>query len=63
MNEQLIEQLAEQAGMSKDKYGMFFAKDFESHKADGVDLAEFAHITFEVAHAAGERAQQRAIQW
>jgi hypothetical protein len=33
-------QLAEQAGMTDDKYGMFFAVD--KHTEDGVDLEKFA---------------------
>jgi hypothetical protein len=43
MNER-IRQLAEQAGMTDDKFGMFFAKDFDSHCADGVDLEKFAEL-------------------
>ena len=41
MNER-IRQLAEQAGMSDDKFGMFFAKD--KHDEDGVDLEKFAEL-------------------
>ncbi len=41
MNEQ-IKKLAEQAGMSDDKFGMFFAKD--KHNEDGVDLEKFAEL-------------------
>ena len=41
MNERLKE-LAEQAGMTDDKYGMFFAKD--KHNEDGVDLEKFAEL-------------------
>jgi hypothetical protein len=41
MNER-IKKLAEQAGMSDDKYGMFFAKD--KHDEDGVDLEKFAEL-------------------
>jgi hypothetical protein len=37
-----IKQLAEQAGMTDDKYGMFFAKD--KHDEDGVDLEKFAEL-------------------
>lgn len=41
MNERLIK-LAEQAGMTDDKYGMFFALD--KHNEDGVDLEKFAEL-------------------
>ena len=41
MNER-IKQLAEQAGMTDDKFGMFFAKD--KHNEDGVDLEKFAEL-------------------
>ena len=41
MNER-IKQLAEQAGMTDDKFGMFFAKD--KHDEDGVDLEKFAEL-------------------
>jgi hypothetical protein len=41
MNER-IRQLAEQAGMTDDKFGMFFAKD--NHNEDGVDLEKFAEL-------------------
>ena len=41
MNER-IKELAEQAGMSDDKFGMFFAKD--KHDEDGVDLEKFAEL-------------------
>jgi hypothetical protein len=41
MNER-IKELAEQAGMTDDKYGMFFAKD--KHDEDGVDLEKFAEL-------------------
>jgi hypothetical protein len=41
MNKRL-KQLAEQAGMTDDKFGMFFAKD--SHNEDGVDLEKFAEL-------------------
>jgi hypothetical protein len=37
-----IRELAEQAGMTVDKYGMYFAKD--KHEEDGVDLEEFAEL-------------------
>jgi hypothetical protein len=40
MNEQLIK-LAEQAGMTDDKFGMFFAKDKHEY---GVDLEKFAEL-------------------
>jgi len=40
----LIQKLAAQAGMSDDKFGMFFANDFDSHCADGVDLQKFAEL-------------------
>ena len=43
MNEK-IKLLAEQAGMTDGKFGMFFAKDFDSHCADGVDLEKFAEL-------------------
>jgi hypothetical protein len=43
MNER-IKELAEKAGMTDDKFGMFFAKDFDSHCADGVDLEKFAEL-------------------
>ena len=43
MNER-IKELAEQAGMTDDKFGMYFAKDFDSHCADGVDLEKFAEL-------------------
>ena len=43
MNER-IKELAEQAGMTNDKFGMYFAKDFDSHCADGVDLEKFAEL-------------------
>jgi hypothetical protein len=35
-----IKELAEQAGMTDGKYGMFFAVD--KHNEDGVDLEKFA---------------------
>ena len=41
MNER-IKELAEQAGMTVDKFGMFFAKD--KHNEDGVDLEKFAEM-------------------
>lgn len=41
MNER-IRQLAEQAGMTDDKFGMYFAKD--KHNEDGVDLEKFAEL-------------------
>ena len=41
MNERLKE-LAEQAGMTDDKFGMYFAKD--KHNEDGVDLEKFAEL-------------------
>ena len=34
-----IRELAEQAGMTDDKFGMYFAKD--KHNEDGVDLEKF----------------------
>jgi hypothetical protein len=40
----IIKQLADQADMTDDKYGMYFAKDFDSHCADGVDLEKFAEL-------------------
>ena len=44
MNEQ-IRELAERAGMTDDKFGMFFAKD--KHDEDGVDLEKFAELIVE----------------
>jgi hypothetical protein len=41
MNER-IRELAEQAGMTDDKFGMFFAKD--KHDEDGVDLEKFSEL-------------------
>jgi hypothetical protein len=41
MNKRL-KQLAAQAGMTDDKFGMFFAKD--GHNEDGVDLEKFAEL-------------------
>ena len=41
MNER-IKELAEQAGMTNDKFGMFFAK--EKHCEDGVDLQKFTEL-------------------
>ena len=41
MNER-IRELAEQAGMTDDKFGMYFAKD--KHDEDGVDLEKFAEL-------------------
>ena len=41
MNER-IRELAERAGMTDDKFGMFFAKD--KHDEDGVDLEKFAEL-------------------
>jgi hypothetical protein len=41
MNERVLE-LAEQAGMTNDKFGMYFAKD--KHDEDGVDLEKFAEL-------------------
>ena len=41
MNER-IQKLAGQAGMTDDKFGMFFAKD--KHNEDGVDLEKFAEL-------------------
>ena len=43
MNER-IRLLADEAGMTDDKFGMYFAKDFDSHCADGVDLEKFAEL-------------------
>lgn len=40
MNER-IRQLAEQAGMTDDKFGLFFAKD---RHEEGVDLEKFAEL-------------------
>jgi hypothetical protein len=37
-----IRELAEQAGMTDDKFGMYFAKD--KHNEDGVDLEKFAEL-------------------
>ena len=54
MNER-IKELAEQAGMTDDKYGMFFAKDFDSHCADGVDLEKFAELIVRECADIGER--------
>ena len=42
MNER-IEKLAEQAGMHRDKFGMYFAGG-DSHNEDGVDLEKFAEL-------------------
>ena len=54
MNER-IKQLAEQAGMTDDKFGMFFAKD--KHDEDGVDLEKFAELLIEdVLNEVKERA-------
>jgi len=39
---QRIKELAEQAGMTDDKFGMFFAK--YKHDEDGVDLEKFAEL-------------------
>lgn len=44
MNER-IQELAEQAGMTDDKFGMYFAKD--KHNEDGVDLEKFAELIVE----------------
>ena len=44
MNER-IKELAEQAGMTDDKFGMYFAKD--KHNEDGVDLEKFAELIVE----------------
>ena len=41
MNER-IRELAKQAGMTDDKFGMFFAND--KHNEDGVDLQKFAEL-------------------
>ena len=41
MNER-IKELALQAGMTDDKFGMYFAKD--KHDEDGVDLEKFAEL-------------------
>ena len=41
MNER-IKELAKQAGMTDDKFGMYFAKD--KHNEDGVDLEKFAQL-------------------
>jgi regulator of RNase E activity RraB len=41
MNERVME-LAEQAGMTNDKFGMYFAKD--KHDEDGVDLEKFTEL-------------------
>ena len=37
-----IRELAEKAGMTEDKFGMYFAK--YSHDEDGVDLEKFAEL-------------------
>jgi len=37
-----IKELAERAGMTDNKFGMFFAKD--NHDEDGVDLEKFAEL-------------------
>ena len=63
MNER-IKLLAEQAGMTDDKFGMFFAKD--KHSEDGVDLEKFANILiFECIKLAvfrGDKETGRAIK-
>ena len=41
MNER-IKELAEHAGMHRDKFGMYFAGD--KHNEDGVDLEKFAEL-------------------
>jgi hypothetical protein len=49
MNER-IRELAEQAGMTDDKFGMFFAKN--KHDEDGVDLEKFAELIVQECTAA-----------
>jgi hypothetical protein len=39
---ELIKELAKQAGMTDDKFGMYFASD--KHNEDGVDLEKFAEL-------------------
>jgi len=48
-----IQELAEQAGMTDDKFGMFFAK--EKHDEDGVDLEKFAELIVRECHDEVER--------
>jgi len=60
MNER-IKELAEQAGMSDDKFGMFFAKDFDSHCADGVDLEKFAELIIRECTMACEKNSHLAL--
>ena len=55
-----IQKLAEQAGMTNDKFGMYFAKDFDSHCADGVDLEKFAELI--IKECADVAADQSAIK-
>jgi hypothetical protein len=47
MNERMIE-LIEQAGMYRDKFGMFFSKD--KHNEDGVDLEKFIELLMRVIY-------------
>jgi hypothetical protein len=47
MNER-IKELANEAGMTDDKFGMFFAKD--NHNEDGVDLEKFAELLIKECH-------------
>ena len=57
MNERM-KQLAEQAGMTDDKFGMYFAKD--KHDEDGVDLEKFAElIVWECADYFGREGDRR----
>jgi hypothetical protein len=62
MNER-IKELALQAGMTDDKYGMFFAKDFDSHCADGVDLEKFAELIVKACADAADMAYDARCEY
>ena len=47
-----IEELAAEAEMSRDKYGMYFAS--KDHNEDGVDLELFAELLIEECAVAAE---------
>ena len=50
---QRIKELANEAGMTDDKFGMFFAKD--NHNEDGVDLEKFAELVIRECYNVAKR--------
>jgi hypothetical protein len=60
MNER-IKELAEQAGMTDDKFGMYFAKD--KHREDGVDLEKFAELIVQECMAQIKEVKELSLPW